>query len=151
MEWWFLIEEMECSRGKKKIKGQSIITECAFIRIINRDNNQFNPPLLPVRHHRFPSSDSSSWRGQVCRRRMAIWARSRCAFANPIARWTTGYSPPVYVLCNKKTISNHSVLPGLHLKPLTANSSIRKIKTLPKLPLSHDKDEEGSRQEVNRR
>lgn len=91
-------------REEMETKERSIITRHVFIDIINGDNNDFFnllPP--PVRHHRYPSSGSSSLHGRVCHRRRATWARSRCASASPVARWTTGCWPPACALCNEKS------------------------------------------------
>lgn len=72
-----------------------------FFLLLRCDFFNLLPPL--VRHHRYPSSSSSSLHGRVCHRRRATWARSRCASASPVARWTTECSPPACALCNEKS------------------------------------------------
>lgn len=128
---------------------KSIIINRAFIQIINRDsNNQLNPPPLLAQHHRCPSSGSSSLRVRACHRRTAISARSRCASANPIARWTTECSPPACALCNEKSsVDLLRIFSGFSQRNHWLAQSLMRKTNLPECLFFLD---QGSRQ-VNRR
>jgi hypothetical protein len=61
-KWNYKVRDIDVREIIKihKTNEKLIIMKQSFIEIINRNNNQLNPPLLPVQQYCCPSSGSSS-------------------------------------------------------------------------------------------